>query len=603
MKRITLIILAVAAILAGSVSCNKNEINPENPLTSSSFVIVPDYSDGTIDNIVPELLEDDTWKYPLSIDVQVTPAKYAEELVNSGNFNFKATFSPVETKSGIGDAFTISPNSVTYHEGTDAPYLTLDFDFDAAAGETLIFEPYAVSVSVEHNDGNQAASTAFIPLYDYTEFIPKEDPTPDEVLGGVNFDPDITYVELDSGTEEYVISDGEPDFSDDGKFPYENCIEGNHFSIKDPLYNGGMLSLSDWMSRIDDNARLKYMTIPGTHDSATGHILYRDRTVFHDAFALTQMLDVRDQLKHGVRYFDLRLKGEKLEAYHGSAYLATDLWSLLTEDIFPFLNEHNTEGLILVLKMEGGKLSDYSKGIDYYIANRVYEAKCSRERFGIDNDFGKIILNPDLGTLTMSQLRGKVAILFRDFFTYDTMKHQIFIGEYLYKDDNNNPWGSSSTKWFSRPKAYYCYGPLNILMYHDYTINQRYSIQDEYEFNSFEKKRTSIASMFENGVNYPEEFIINHTSGYISTCAYGQNAYYSNDYTAQYLKLHDTSARGIIVMDFAGMKQVKVWGRATYPIYGDELCVTCIEHNFYGDNKEKYTFPYHPIWEMGRIII
>ena len=72
MKRITLIILAVAAILAGSVSCNKNEIIPENPLTSSSFVIVPDYSDGTIDNIIPELLEDDTWKYHLSIDVQVT---------------------------------------------------------------------------------------------------------------------------------------------------------------------------------------------------------------------------------------------------------------------------------------------------------------------------------------------------------------------------------------------------------------------------------------------------------------------------------------------------------------------------------------------------
>ena len=32
MKRITLIILAVAAVLVGSVSCRKNNIEPDNPV-------------------------------------------------------------------------------------------------------------------------------------------------------------------------------------------------------------------------------------------------------------------------------------------------------------------------------------------------------------------------------------------------------------------------------------------------------------------------------------------------------------------------------------------------------------------------------------------
>lgn len=68
--------------------------------------------------------------------------------------------------------------------------------------------------------------------------------------------------------------------------------------------------LSSWMAPVPDSLLISQMTIPGTHDSAS---LF-DGPSF--GFAKTQDLGLDDQLKLGVRFFDIRLN-ENLDVFHG----------------------------------------------------------------------------------------------------------------------------------------------------------------------------------------------------------------------------------------------------------------------------------------------
>lgn len=99
MKRISLITLTVAAIIAGSVSCSKiNDIDErlskvENPLSMVTLNIVPDYDDGTVRE--PNTTEDNGEKSTsFYLDIAVTPAEYGEVLSDAEKFIHKAVFSP-----------------------------------------------------------------------------------------------------------------------------------------------------------------------------------------------------------------------------------------------------------------------------------------------------------------------------------------------------------------------------------------------------------------------------------------------------------------------------------------------------------------------------
>ena len=247
MKRITLIILAVAAILAGSVSCQKvNDLDKrlteleqtvsdlkaqilagavitsvdktadgctfilsngqsytvtngkngsdgeaiiadveieenfivltlkngetlrisyQNPLSMVTLSIVPDYDDGTVGK--PETVEAMGMKrHIFYLDISATPAKYTEILSDTERFIHKAVFSPVLTKSGFGNAFTVSPKSVTYAEGAPIPFLEACFELDDDTAALLQNKntPYTVSYSIEDKDGVHGAATAFVAI-------------------------------------------------------------------------------------------------------------------------------------------------------------------------------------------------------------------------------------------------------------------------------------------------------------------------------------------------------------------------------------------------------------------------------------------------------
>lgn len=97
---------------------------------------------------------------------------------------------------------------------------------------------------------------------------------------------------------------------------------------------------SSWMSSLDPARRLKDVLLPGSHDAGSYGINIRSPVNRHDNpatwltvgkiapcigvnFSKTQNLDLVDQFKHGVRYFDIRVAEE-----HGMYYFTHGLLGL-----------------------------------------------------------------------------------------------------------------------------------------------------------------------------------------------------------------------------------------------------------------------------------
>ena len=98
------------------------------------------------------------------LSVEVTPSNYAEALADTSRFIHKVVFSPVQTKAGFGNAFTVTPSYISYNQGAPIPFLELCLELDEEAIQSLESETYAVSYAIEDKDGTNGASTAFVPI-------------------------------------------------------------------------------------------------------------------------------------------------------------------------------------------------------------------------------------------------------------------------------------------------------------------------------------------------------------------------------------------------------------------------------------------------------
>ena len=101
-------------------------------------------------------------------------------------------------------------------------------------------------------------------------------------------------------------------------------------------------SHKNWMSALPDSMLISELSIPGTHDA--GCISqYGDVS---SGYADCQDAKIIDQLKAGVRFFDLRVEDTNgaWEIYH-AAYQYQTLWEVLIE-IATFLNDHPRETVL-----------------------------------------------------------------------------------------------------------------------------------------------------------------------------------------------------------------------------------------------------------------
>ena len=97
-----------------------------------------------------------------------------------------------------------------------------------------------------------------------------------------------------------------------------------------------------WMQSIPDSTRLSQMTIPGTHNSLALHGI---------CCARTQTWSLVEQMRAGLRFFDIRLRriNNTLRAYHAFVDQKENFDSIL-RNVIGFLNRNPTECIIMEIK-------------------------------------------------------------------------------------------------------------------------------------------------------------------------------------------------------------------------------------------------------------
>lgn len=169
----------------------------------------------------------------------------------------------------------------------------------------------------------------------------------------------------------------------------------------------------NWMSRLKASARLRELSIPGTHDSVSLH---------GDLNTITQTLTLPRQLNAGIRFLDIRLKcvDDELKGYHGGT--SQDItFAQILESIENFLSANPQEVVFARIKNEAGTFakdqpcksstgrfrdkSFYDAFDSYYQSRNVFWKSASAYK----EDIGQGQYNPPL-----SAMRGKL-VLFPEF--------------------------------------------------------------------------------------------------------------------------------------------------------------------------------------------
>ena len=103
--------------------------------------------------------------------------------------------------------------------------------------------------------------------------------------------------------------------------------------------NTPLIHNMDWMKDIPDETKISEMTIPGTHDSCS---------LFGICCARTQTWTLVEQMKAGIRFFDIRLRriNDTLRAYHGFVDQKETFDTILAY-AFDFLEKNPTETIMM----------------------------------------------------------------------------------------------------------------------------------------------------------------------------------------------------------------------------------------------------------------
>ena len=307
---------------------------------------------------------------------------------------------------------------------------------------------------------------------------------------------------------------------------------------------------NDWMEHLDDNAYLSQISIPGTHDSATGEgwtgIL---GTMFGPSMGLTQELTIAQQLDCGVRAFDLRpcvVDGE-LVINHGILQTKAKFPDTLRQ-LCQFVTDHPTEFVVVVMRHEtdGDDNSDQWAGMMTTCLN-----------------------SPDIQTtltdykrdITIGELRGKVLVLSRDSYA-------------------NKPIGGFITGWGHNPDY------VTARIKGTDAVTGTLYVQDFYEvMDNMTAKLNGIVKLLDfstqNNVYKGIKHLIaciNCASGYTASASSDgnrDNAVQCNKKIIDYLA-EETHAgpTGIIFMDFAGTD-----ASGSYEVKGLELVNAIINNN------------------------
>ena len=313
---------------------------------------------------------------------------------------------------------------------------------------------------------------------------------------------------------------------------------------------------SQWMKGLADSRLVADLSLPGSHDACTADgWFYKDLGKIAEVSAKTQDLTIKEQLKVGMRVFDLRPErmhdgaNYVLRCSHGIMYtklLVSDFFQQLKE----FLAANPSEFLLLTI--------DLSATSDKTAWGKEFtELVNSAEFRSMFADFKP--------RLTVGEMRGHVLML-------------------------------SCQKYAEQPVGGYCNGWISEkghkeLMKGNITgadgVETPLWVQDFWGKWDREGKDEAVVSTLEASVGRDltaekPAWVINFPSAYFGlplSDSYRDNAVKANKVCADWLSSH-TGSVGIIYMDFAGMeKSPSSFAETLYETFGMTLVDRVIQQN------------------------
>lgn len=112
----------------------------------------------------------------------------------------------------------------------------------------------------------------------------------------------------------------------------------------------GPLKRHNWLNFIDGSLPINQISLPGTHDSATG--TYSEK-IYESGKVKTQDDSVYEQLQSGIRFLDMRCRhtNNVFAMHHGPIYLKKMFGDMLA-DCKRFLRENPSEFILMSIKEE-----------------------------------------------------------------------------------------------------------------------------------------------------------------------------------------------------------------------------------------------------------
>ena len=310
---------------------------------------------------------------------------------------------------------------------------------------------------------------------------------------------------------------------------------------------------NNWITPLDGNIYVSQMSIPGSHDAATGEEMV---SFIGDIFAQTQEQTLQAQWNLGVRAFDLRPaiykatfgSTNELWLWHGVTRVSVS-WATAMNTIKANLTDHPGEVAIVLFRHEDetpavGKDNDKTN-FNTYMTNWVNA-----------NKYWIVDWRPDI---TIDECRGKLKLISR------------FSGSWEY---------GCFTGW-----SHAAAGTTTTVKNASSSIPGTMYVQDYYNPSSHDAKFSSIttyldiAQQFHTNDAMKNHWMLNHVSGYVGSSTsntYRANAAAQNPKVIEYLHNRTTpGSTGILLFDYSG---AATSGR--YNVQGDVMLQTVIDNNY-----------------------
>lgn len=330
-------------------------------------------------------------------------------------------------------------------------------------------------------------------------------------------------------------------------------------------FNGSFAVADNWMSRLPDGLYVSQVSIPGTHDSATGDGFSGMGKLLGPSYARTQDASIAEQWASGIRAFDLRpctTSDGYLNINHGIIATSVRFDNALCQ-IRDSLIANPTEFVVIHIRHEEEGDED---GYDY--ASLLLEVLGRADLKDYFADFSR--------DLTVGDLRGKMLLTSRDAYA------DAPVGAFIENWSSNINWTSQTNGRLVGAGS-------------DAAATASLYMQDFYDSSAdgaVEQKVAAVKKLLAYTASHVTKlassilWAYNFTSAYCQTASvlgykvsksdgYRENASYTNAAVIEYLQNNAAGPAGIIMMDYAGVNESD-----GYATRGQELTDTLISNNF-----------------------